>query len=91
MTNHNLSTWFGLSYASFLVMPRVAMELMPDEWQEKMAELLHEYDATIKTDAFDVHSCYVSVKGKNNRFMKMPEELTNYRRPTPETKVELLK
>ena len=40
----DLSCWFGLSYASFCTIPRVLMEAMPDEWQEKMAILLHEYE-----------------------------------------------
>lgn len=49
MTNNerkDLHLWFGLSYAAFLVMPRVAMMQMPKEWQEKMAELLNQYDET---------------------------------------------
>ena len=63
----DLHGWFGLSYAAFVVMPRVAMMQMPKEWQEKMAELLHEYDETINTGAFGVHSCFVTVKDKNNK------------------------
>lgn len=86
----DLAAWFGLSYASFLVMPRVAMELMPEEWQEKMAELLNQYDETIKNDAFGVKSCSVHVKGHDGKRMKMPEELVNYRHPSKETKAELL-
>lgn len=27
---------FGLSYASFLVVPRVILQQMPDEWQENL-------------------------------------------------------
>ena len=34
--NLDLSNWFGLSYASFLTLPRVLMEAMPEEWQRKM-------------------------------------------------------
>jgi hypothetical protein len=45
----DLQLWFGLSHASFCVMPRVFMEAMPAEWQEKMAELLFQYDDTIET------------------------------------------
>lgn len=86
----DLHGWFGLSYAAFVVMPRVAMTQMPKEWQEKMAELLHEYDETINTGAFGVHSCFVTVKDKNNKFMKMPEELVNYRHPSKEAITELL-
>lgn len=80
----DLWLWFGLSRASFLVMPRVAMHAMPDEWQEKMSELLHQYDETIDTSAFGVHSCFVTAKGSDNRFIKMPEELINYRHPSKE-------
>lgn len=87
----DLWLWFGLSYASFLVMPRVSMHAMPDEWQEKMAELLHEYNDTIDTAAFGVHSCFVTAKGRDNKFMKMPEELVNYRHPRKETIETLLK
>ncbi|UJQ44000.1 hypothetical protein vBKpnSCarvaje_0036 [Klebsiella phage vB_KpnS-Carvaje] len=87
----DLHGWFGLSYAAFVVMPRVAMMQMPKEWQEKMAELLHEYDETINTGAFGVHSCFVTVKDENNKFMSMPEQLVNYRHPHPETKRILLK
>lgn len=86
----DLAAWFGLSYSSFLVMPRVAMELMPEDWQEKMAELLNQYDETIKTDAFGVKSCSVHVKGADGKAMKMPDELLNYRHPTRETKAALL-
>ncbi|EPM3960078.1 hypothetical protein ACTLNQ_004494, partial [Escherichia coli] len=46
----DLQLWFGLTHASFCVMPRVFMEAMPPEWQEKMAQLLFEYSDTIKTD-----------------------------------------
>jgi len=41
-----LWSWFGLSYASFLTLPRVMMHEMPDEWQGKMADLLEEWDST---------------------------------------------
>ncbi len=81
----DLQAWFGLSYASFLVMPRVAMQAMPHDWQEKMAELLHEYDESINTSAFGVHSCFVTAKDSDNKFMKMPKQLTNYRHPTEHT------
>lgn len=87
----DLQLWFGLSYSSFCVMPRVFMQAMPDEWQEKMAELLFEYDDRIKTSVCGVRSCFVTVKDKDNRFMKMPEELLNYRRPRKEFIASFLK
>lgn len=87
----DLHLWFGLSYAAFLVMPRVAMMQMPEEWQEKMAELLTQYDETINTSAFGVRGCRVQALSAGGKFMKMPEELLNYRHPRPTTKAALLK
>ncbi|HUD75198.1 MAG TPA: hypothetical protein VMQ76_09010 [Terracidiphilus sp.] len=70
--------WFGLSYASWLTIPRVLMHEMPDKWQGEMATLLIEYE-----DAFpnrpDLQSV-VCVK-HNNRYVKPPEWLLNYRHP----------
>ncbi|EMV5753181.1 hypothetical protein AAC923_004141 [Yersinia enterocolitica] len=80
----DLQLWFGLDRASFCVMPRVFMQAMPDEWQEKMAELLFEYDERIDTTVCGVHSCFVTVKGAENKFMKMPDDIINYRHPSPE-------
>ena len=80
VNSSDLWDWFGLSYASFLVLPRVLMHEMPTEWQTKMAALLHEYDETFDTSSV-CHSVIVSAKDKNNRFMKMPEYILNYRYP----------
>lgn len=86
----DLDLWFGLSYAAFVVMPRVAMKQMPDVWQEKMAELLNEYDETINTGAFGVKGCRVQAIGTDGKLMKMPEQLLNYRHPTAKSKAEIL-
>jgi len=74
----DLSCWFGLSYASFLTLPRVMMEAMPDEWKKKMAVLLNEFD-----DAFpnqpDIGT-RVQIT-KDGKLIKTPEWMINYRRP----------
>ena len=74
----DLACWFGLSYASFLVLPRVLMQDMPTEWQERMAVLLTEYD-----DAFpNQPDIGTSVRATHNgRLTKMPSWLLNYRHP----------
>lgn len=87
----DLQLWFGLSRASFAVMPRVFMEAMPKEWQEKMSELLFEYDDRINRNVCGIHSCFVTVKDSENRFMKMPEDILNYRHPRPEFVESFLK
>lgn len=78
MYSEELSCWFGLSYASFCVLPRVLMEAMPDEWQRQMAKLLNEYD-----DAFpnqpDIGTRVQITKDK--KLIKTPDWLINYRHP----------
>lgn len=80
MVNNKLSCWFGLSYSSFLVLPRVLMEDMPDEWQERMADLLNEYDDTFDQSKVGVEGCRVQATC-DNKLVKMPSEILNYRRP----------
>jgi hypothetical protein len=86
MTNDELHTkssgmqdWFGLSYASWMTIPRVLMEAMPVEWQDKMAKLLEEYE-----DAFpnrpDIGT-RVQAVGSDGKLTCIPEWLKNYRRP----------
>jgi hypothetical protein len=71
--------WFGLSYASFLTLPRVLMHEMPDEWQGKMAGLLKEWDAAHPN--FPDLTFSVSTRGTDGRMLRMPGWLKAYRRP----------
>lgn len=77
--HEKLSTYFGLSYASWLTVPRVLMEQMPDEWQGKMADLMNEYHETFPNQP-DLGS-RVLVTDLNNKLVKTPKWLLNYRRP----------
>jgi len=71
--------WFGLGRSSFLVMPRVLMHEMSDEWQGKMAALLEEYDETWD---WTTHLYGYRIQTtKDGRWVKTPEWLINYRRP----------
>lgn len=71
--------WFGLSYSSFLTLPRVLMHEMPDEWQGKMADLLAEYDETFSNWP-DGWGSRVQLT-HNSKMAAMPEWLKNYRHP----------
>jgi len=75
---YRLWDWFGLSRASWLTMPRVMMHEMPDEWQNKMAELCEEWDEA--WDSSDMPEPSVSAK-EGNRFTRWPGWLLNYRHP----------
>ena len=39
--------WFGLTYASYLVMPRSVLQSMPQEWQQRFVQCLREIEETI--------------------------------------------
>lgn len=73
-----LSCWFNLSYASWLTLPRVMMEAMPVEWQDRMAALLEEFRETFPNQPDIGTRVQVTRDGK---LVKAPEWLLNYRRP----------
>ena len=74
----DLAYWFGLSYASFLVLPRVLMEDMPMVWQNKMAALLNEYDDAFPNQPDIGAQVQITHDGK---LIKTPDWLINYRHP----------
>lgn len=77
-SERDLQAWFGLSYASWLTIPRVLMEAMPDDWQERMAVLLNEYSEAFPSQP-DLQSRVQVVRG--GKLIATPPWLTNYRRP----------
>lgn len=74
----DLSAYFGLSYASWLTLPRVLMEAMPDDWKRGMARLLHEYEDTYTNQPEYGTTVRVTVGGQ---LAPTPEWLINYRHP----------
>jgi hypothetical protein len=72
--------WFGLSYAGWLTLPRVLMHEMPDDWQQRMADLLAEFDQTFPGKNELPFSTQVSLK-TGGRFVAAPDWLLRYRRP----------
>lgn len=41
----DIHTWFNLTYANYLVLPRSVLQSMPDEWQSSFVGLLEELSA----------------------------------------------
>lgn len=72
--------WFGLSRASFLTVPRVLMHQMPDEWQDKMSDLLNEYNDTFPNVYKIDMSASVTFK-REGKFCSAPDWLLDYRHP----------
>jgi hypothetical protein len=56
--NRDIHTWFGLSYAQYLTIPRSVLQSMPLEWQHKFVELLEELDKTEWLEMLPKNSCY---------------------------------
>jgi hypothetical protein len=71
--------WFGLSYARWLTIPRVFLHEMPIEWQNKLADLLDEYDNVFSNQP-DIGT-RVSVT-KDGKLIKTPSWLLDYRHPS---------
>lgn len=69
--------WFGLSRASYFVMPRMALEHMPVEWQRRFISLMNEAEDHGVTTPNDY---VVSIK-VNGRFAA--DEWADYRRGAP--------
>jgi len=62
--------WFELSYASWLVEPRVALQSMPMEWQHKFFGLLEELHNTVSyPEGYEQLSFSVTAK-KGNKYVK---------------------
>ena len=83
-----VSDYFGLSHSSWLTLPRVLMESMPHDWQQKMTDLLFEYEATFNLEpqclGTTVRTTY------QGKIVKTPDWLKNYRHPDKEF-IETLK
>ncbi len=61
---------FGLSYASWLVIPRIALQSMPENWQHKFFNMVDELNERIEfPEGFDELNFTVTAR-KNNRFVK---------------------
>lgn len=68
---------FGLTYAHWLVLPRVGLQSMPYEWQQKMVKLLEEMQESIDWLPDGV-SPYVSFRDTRGKFAPMID-LPHYR------------
>lgn len=77
--------WFGLSYASFYVMPRVVLQSAPPELQRRFieaAEAIH--DAVGRYGKWGSLACYNAGEGRYKQLMKygrrLPQETIDYQR-----------
>lgn len=69
--------WFALSYASYLVWPRVLMSAMPAEWQHRFRMLAEEVDAMYRAPLRGQYE--VRVRDDAGHYLGDP--LRHYRHP----------
>lgn len=73
----DVSGWFELTYASYLVLPRSLMDAMPPEWQHQFTTLLESMRAEFPNVENDDYM--VKLRGEGKRFIVDP--LAAYRHP----------
>lgn len=74
--NGPIWNWFGLSYARYLVIPRSLLQGMPEEWQQRMTNLLDEMRDTYDYHQIEDNYC-VKLRGNSGKFVSDP--LGDYR------------
>lgn len=70
-------TFFELSYAQYLAVPRTALQSMPVEWQRRFVQCLEQLDDSIDWRP-SKGGYWVSLRDSKGRFMRDP--LADYER-----------
>jgi len=71
--------FFGLTYSSYLVLPRSVLQAMPNEWQAKLVALLRELGEAFETKWEPDGGYMVKAWGADRKFVSDP--FSNYRHP----------
>ena len=79
---------FGLTYAKWMVVPRVILEHMPKEWQREFVRLMNQLNNTFDWQP-DEMEFYVQAR-VNGKYGKLPDHLCEYRHPDHQS-IESLK
>lgn len=72
--------WFGLTYAGWLTVPRIALQVMPLSWQQRFVDLMEEANELVEVAM--PQQVIVSGKDSRGRFVSI-RKLSNYRHPAP--------
>lgn len=77
----DMHSWFSLSYANYLVLPRSLIQEMPIGWQRRMVKLLEEVSETFDLSKAPggLANYAVQVRGARGKFVEDP--LAAYRHP----------
>lgn len=72
ISSEAIHTWFELSYAQYLTIPRTALQTMPDEWQNRFVKCLEELDEKIDWRPHNGECYYCFLRGRDGRFKVDP-------------------
>lgn len=62
--------WFSLTYANYLVLPRVALQSMDNKWQKKFVLLLNEMEESLpEYNELQPDKYQVNCKNYNGKFV----------------------
>ena len=78
MSKDMIHEYFGLSYANYLVLPRLVLQSMPDEWQEQFVKLLQQIPELLGIEWEPEGGYRVLALDGNKKFQKDP--YSNYER-----------
>lgn len=67
--NDPIHWWFGLSYSSYLVLPRSILQSAPVEWQKNFVKCLEELQTMFEQEN---DHYIVSLRDENGKFTKDP-------------------
>ena len=73
--NGPIHEWFNLTYAGFLILPRVMLQEMPTKWQARFVALLKEAEGM----GVVVPGFCASRKGDNGKYRALGRHWCNYR------------
>lgn len=78
-------SWFELTYAKYLTLPRSLLQNMPPEWQERFVTCLEEFDQHFDGWRPASGRYWVRLKDGEGRYMKCPFDDYRTSNWTPES------
>lgn len=73
----DVHTFFGLTYANYLVLPRTLLQSMPEAWQHRFVACLDELQQAF-WEVPQADDYWVRAKDRNGRFI--PDPVPHYNR-----------
>ena len=59
-----IDQWFGLTYANYLVIPRLQLQSMPEDWQHAFTELIDKIPEVLNITEGTKYMVKMRVNGK---------------------------